>query len=151
LEPTATAYPDAIKALEEADYIILGPGSLHTSIIAALLPQGIKEAIGRSKAKLIYVLGNAINANGETGPETVSGLINTLNRYLPRKADIALLNSHKLSKEQGGYYDEKGWQELVRDKENWEGLNVVEADYERNGGGLSAERLGPVLTEILGY
>lgn len=149
LEPSAQAYPDAVKVIEEADYIILGPGSLYTSIIATLLPQGIKEAIAESKAKLIYVTGNATHANGETGPETVSGLINTLNSYLPRKIDIALFNIHKLDDKQCDYYDEKQWKELAQDRENWGGLNVVEDDYERAGGGLCAEKLGKVLARIL--
>jgi len=149
LEPETKAYFGAVEAIKEADFIVLGPGSLYTSIIAALLPQGIKEAIAESKAKLIYVTGNAIHANGETGPETVSGLINTLTSYLPRKIDIALFNTHKLDDKQCDYYDEKQWKELVQDRENWGGLNVVEDDYERDGGGLCAEKLGRILEKIL--
>ena len=147
--PKVKAYDGAKEVINSADYIIFSPGSLYTSVIAAILPDGFKDAIADSKAKLIYVTGNAIHANGETGPETVGGLINTLTSYLPRKIDIALFNTHKLDDKQCDYYDEKQWKELAQDRENWGGLNVVEDDYERDGGGLCAEKLGRILAKIL--
>src|SRR5207253_5146177 len=50
-EPT----PEAIAAIEEADLIVLGPGSLYTSILPNLLVKGIAEAILRSAARKLYV------------------------------------------------------------------------------------------------
>ena len=149
LDPDVSAYAGAIQAIKDADVIVLGPGSLYTSIIAALLPRGIKEAIGESKAKLIYITGNAIHANGETGPETVSGLVSDLRKYLPRKIDIVLFNLRQLNETQKKYYEEKGWKELIVDRENWAGLNMIEDDYEREGGGLCAEKLEKILGRIL--
>ena len=58
LEPSGNIYKDAKEKIEEADCILLGPGSLYCSVIASLLPNGVKEAINKSKAKLIYVAGN---------------------------------------------------------------------------------------------
>ncbi len=49
------APPPVIVALEEADQIILGPGSLFTSVLAAIAVPGIKEAINRSSATTVYV------------------------------------------------------------------------------------------------
>ena len=89
---------------------------------------GIKEAIGESKAKLIYITGNAIHANGETGPETVSGLVSDLRKYLPRKIDIVLFNLRQLNETQKSIMKQKGWKELIVDRENWAGLNMVEDD-----------------------
>jgi uncharacterized cofD-like protein len=57
--------PDAVLAIEAADIIILGPGSLYTSIIPNLLVDGITEAISDSKAKKIYIC-NVMTQPGET-------------------------------------------------------------------------------------
>jgi uncharacterized cofD-like protein len=65
LPETAAATPRAIEAIEGADQVILGPGSLLTSTIAAMRVPGITEAINRSPADLIYV-GNLVTQDGET-------------------------------------------------------------------------------------
>lgn len=66
LEPTtAEASESALDSIGEADQIILGPGSLYTSVIAAMLVPGITEAINRSPAQLVYVA-NLITQDGET-------------------------------------------------------------------------------------
>jgi uncharacterized cofD-like protein len=62
---TAAATPRAIRSIEDADQIILGPGSLMTSTIAAMRVPGITEAINRSRAQLVYVA-NLITQDGET-------------------------------------------------------------------------------------
>lgn len=56
---------DCIKSIEDADLIILGPGSLYTSIIPNLLVEGVTDAIKRSKAKVVYVA-NIMTQKGET-------------------------------------------------------------------------------------
>lgn len=63
--PDAKATPEAIEAILDAELIILGPGSLYTSIIPNLLIPGITNAIKQSKAKRIYVC-NVITQAGET-------------------------------------------------------------------------------------
>jgi uncharacterized cofD-like protein len=62
---SAAASPRAIEVIEEADYVILGPGSLMTSTIAALRVPGITEAVNRTSADLIYVA-NLVTQDGET-------------------------------------------------------------------------------------
>ena len=56
---------DVLKAIEEADYIIMGPGSLYTSIIPNLVISKVSEKIRESKAKKIYVC-NVMTQHGET-------------------------------------------------------------------------------------
>ncbi len=56
---------DCIKSIEDADLIILGPGSLYTSIIPNLLVEGVTDAIKRSNAKVVYVA-NIMTQKGET-------------------------------------------------------------------------------------
>ena len=66
LEPQKPkALPHAIDAILSADMIILGPGSLYTSIIPNLLVDGIVQALEKSKAPKIYVL-NIMTQDGET-------------------------------------------------------------------------------------
>jgi len=68
---------DAIKAIEEADVIVLGPGSLYTSILPNLLVPGVADAIRRAKALKVYVC-NIMTEPGETDGYTVSQHIKAL-------------------------------------------------------------------------
>ena len=66
LEPAgASAYPEAVQAILEADMIVLGPGSLYTSVMPNLLVGGVREAIQRSNAMKVYVC-NVATQPGET-------------------------------------------------------------------------------------
>ncbi len=67
LEPEwPTAYPPALDAINAADVIVIGPGSLYTSLIPNLLVDGVAQAIRESHALRIYVC-NVANMRGETG------------------------------------------------------------------------------------
>ena len=67
--PRAT--PEAVEAILSADLIIIGPGSLYTSIIPNLLIQGIPESIKQSQAKKLYVC-NVMTQEGETNDYSVA-------------------------------------------------------------------------------
>lgn len=62
---TLAPYPPALDAIRRADLIVLGPGSLFTSIIATLLVPGIVDAIRESRAKVLFVCSLA-DVQGET-------------------------------------------------------------------------------------
>lgn len=150
LEPACLAYPEAQKAIESADYIIISSGSLYTSLIATLLPAGIKEAIDENKkAKIIYVTGNAYRLDGETGPERLSDFVLQLEKYLPRKIDLVIHNNHKLTKKQKEFYKEKNWGVFAFDKENLKNTKIKSMDFENETGGLSSLKLGPILKSVL--
>lgn len=61
----ASASESALEAIAEADHIVVGPGSLFTSLMAVLVVPGITEAINRSNARLTYVA-NLYTQDGET-------------------------------------------------------------------------------------
>src|SRR5215470_15779269 len=63
------ALPEAVDALERAHLIVLGPGSLYSSLVAALLPHGIADAITRSRARVVHVM-NLMTEPGETDGHT---------------------------------------------------------------------------------
>ena len=71
------ALPEALTAIREADMIVLGPGSLYTSIIPNLLVDGVAEAIQASDALKVYVC-NVMTQEGETEGYTVSDHIAAL-------------------------------------------------------------------------
>ncbi|HEY9625875.1 MAG TPA: gluconeogenesis factor YvcK family protein [Coleofasciculaceae cyanobacterium] len=71
------ALPKAVQAIDEADYIIIGPGSLYTSIIPNLLVPEITDAIARAQVPRIYVC-NIMTQPGETDGYTVSDHIRTI-------------------------------------------------------------------------
>jgi len=146
LEPKANLFEGATKAIEEADVILFGPGSLYCSIVATLLVDGMKEALQTSTAKLIYVVGNAYETIGEAGPTQLSDFIIELEQYLPRKLDTLIYNNHTLTSYEQSRYAEKQWSLIVSDTDD---ERVISGDYERSGGGLDPEKLGSLLKGII--
>ncbi|MEH2146205.1 gluconeogenesis factor YvcK family protein [Nostoc sp.] len=71
------AVPAAIKALKEADYIIIGPGSLYTSLIPNLLVPEIADAIAQTNVPRIYIC-NIMTQPGETEGYTVADHIRAI-------------------------------------------------------------------------
>jgi len=149
LEPTGDIYQEAEKAITEADYIIIGPGSLYCSVVATLLPKGVKIAIEQSKATLIGIVGNAYEQDGEAGPTKVSECIKEVEGYLPHQFDYIVYNDCKLSKQEKTYYQQRQWALYEFDKDNLSGYEIVQGDFEREGGGLNAEKLSQLLKPII--
>lgn len=99
LEPAAHAYYTAVRALERADGIVLGPGDLYSSVIPNLLVSGIPEAIASSTAKKIYVC-NLMTKHGETDGFDVHDFVRTLCRYLsPATLDLVIYNTAPISEQ----------------------------------------------------
>lgn len=88
------ALPAAIAAIAEADYIIIGPGSLYTSIIPNLLVPEIAEAISKSKVPRIYVC-NIMTQPGETEDYTVADHIKAIDDICHGKLFDAVLVHRK--------------------------------------------------------
>ena len=88
-----TALPEALDAIKDADLIILGPGSLYTSVIPNLLVSGISEAIEKSHAKKIYVC-NIMTQPGETDNYSVASHVNALIKHAKNRniLDAVLVN-----------------------------------------------------------
>jgi uncharacterized cofD-like protein len=84
------ALPAAIAAIQEADYIIMGPGSLYTSVISNLLVPEIAEAIAARNVPRIYVC-NIMTQPGETTGYTVADHIESIDRACGQKLFDAVL------------------------------------------------------------
>lgn len=150
LQPVVKIFEPAEQSLVEADYIVLGPGSLYTSIIPNLLVDGFADAVKNSKAKIVYVLGNGYELRGENGPTTMSGFVKALQQYLPRKIDIIIYNTEDLGVKEKRFYVDKHWGVAARDvKELQNDYELIGHQFEREGGGLSKEKLGEAFKEYL--
>ena len=75
------AYPDAVRAILEADVIVIGPGSLYTSVMPNLLVRDILRAIRASRAVKIYVC-NIATQRGETQGFTLQDHVEALERHV---------------------------------------------------------------------
>ncbi len=144
MEPKVEANDHAIDMITKADYIFFGPGSLYCSIVASILPTGMREAIDQSKAKLVYVVGNAYEREGETGPTTLSGFISHLERYLPRSLDFILHNDTELQAEQRERYFEKKWG-IIDSSDKINDGRVLSSSFESDIGGLCPNKLANLL------
>jgi len=153
LQPTPALDEGAKQAIEHADAIVFGPGSLYCSIIATLAVEGMqKEVVRSSRAQLIYVIGNSFETHGETGPTSVSDAIHELEAFLPRPLDAIIYNNHRLTKKEEEHYKERGWSPLEFDFHAQHEPRLITADYEKDpkdGAGLSPQKLGRVLHDVI--
>jgi uncharacterized cofD-like protein len=88
------ALPAAIKAIEEADYIIIGPGSLYTSLIPNLLVREIADAIAATDIPRIYIC-NIMTQPGETDGYSVSDHIQAIDKACDNKKLFDAVLVHK--------------------------------------------------------
>ena len=90
---------EALQAIKEADAVVMGPGSLYTSVISNLLVKKISSAVRRSSALKIYI-SNVMTQPGETDNFTVSDHIKTLRKYGGRDiVECVIANSGKIPKD----------------------------------------------------
>ncbi|MEG0035688.1 MAG: YvcK family protein [Oscillospiraceae bacterium] len=109
------ALHESVEAIENAELLLLGPGSLYTSIIPNLLVDGIAEAIANSDAVRIYVL-NVTTEDGETEGYSASDHVRALFSHSGRKLfDYCLANSTELPKEISARYSAQGAGQTVVD------------------------------------
>jgi len=78
--PNPPALKAALKALDEADYIVIGPGSLYTSVIPNLLVPEIQQAIAEADVPRIYIC-NIMTQPGETDNYTVSDHLKAIDKH----------------------------------------------------------------------
>lgn len=81
LRPAAKPNRDALKAIQEANLIIIGPGDLYTSIIPNLLVTGVVRAMRYSRARKVYIC-NLMTKYGETNGFSAVDFLKTIENYL---------------------------------------------------------------------
>ncbi len=127
-QPTAT--PEAIRAIKDARIIVLGPGSLYTSIIPNLLIKEITDVISASGAIKVYVC-NIMTQPGETGDYSASSHIKALIAHShPKIFDYCILNNGEISASSLKRYKEQNSVPVEIDTQNIRklGFRVIEDD-----------------------
>lgn len=98
LKPEAKILPEARKAILEADLVVLGPGSLYTSVITNILVKGMGEAIRKSGAKKVYIA-NVMTQVNQTHGYTLSRHVREVEKYLGKGVlDFVVFNTRKPAK-----------------------------------------------------
>ncbi|MGA2285794.1 MAG: gluconeogenesis factor YvcK family protein, partial [Dehalococcoidia bacterium] len=118
------ANPDAVRAILNADMIVVGPGSLFTSVMPNLLVDGIRQAIQASPALKVYVC-NVATQRGETDSFAVSDHFEVLNRHMGGHLfHYVLANSNT----RGRLPEKAQSQAVLVDKTALDGARVITAD-----------------------
>ena len=100
--------PAAIEAIDQADLILLGPGSLYTSVLPNLLIPEIAAAIARSKAPRVYIA-NLMTQPGETTGYALADHICAIQEHVPRRViDCVIANRQAVSPEVARRYRAQG-------------------------------------------
>lgn len=131
LSEEAEAYEEAIKAIEEADFIIAGPGDLYTSTICNIIVNGISEAIKNSKGKYIFI-NNLMTKKGQTHWMKASDLVAEVSRYSQRQPDYVLLNNGEIPAPTLKRYEEKGEFIIVDDLQDGSEYQIIRTDIVAN-------------------
>ena len=115
---------DVLKAIEEADYIIMGPGSLYTSIIPNLVISKVSEKIRESNAKKIYVC-NVMTQHGETDNYSVCDHILAINKHVEGNIfDLVIANSREFDDSILSKYHKEKQEPVKIDQEKIEELGI---------------------------
>ena len=115
---------DVLRAIEEADYIIMGPGSLYTSIIPNLVISNVSEKIRESNAKKIYVC-NVMTQHGETDNYSVCDHILAINKHVEGNIfDLVIANSREFDDSILSKYHKEKQEPVKIDHEKIEELGI---------------------------
>lgn len=115
---------EALVAIRTADAVVLGPGSLYTSIIPNLLVKGIPEALARTRAIKIYVC-NVMTQPGETGGYTVSAHLRAIQEHAGELIDYAVVNTGQVPYRLRARYRQEGAEPVVADFDEIEKLGIT--------------------------
>jgi uncharacterized cofD-like protein len=127
LRPKAKVFPATKGAVKEADLITFGPGDLYSSIICCFLPQGMKDALKKTKAKKVLIV-NPMTKKGETNNFSVLDFTNEVEKYIGTYLDYVIYNNKIPAKQRLKKYK----------KQHPEFLNLVKIDK-----GLNEKKLAP--------
>jgi len=92
LEPHPHANPEALRAIKNADAIVIGPGNLYSSLVPNLLVKGIPEAIRKSKAKKILIC-NLMTRMDQMNKNSVAGFTREIESFIGGPLDAIIYNN----------------------------------------------------------
>lgn len=152
--PSVPTTPEVIRAIEEADLIVLGPGSLYTSVLCNLAVEEVRQAILRSRAPLVFVC-NVTTQPGETDGYTFADHLEAVFQFLPKeRVNYVLVNGEKPGGEMLERLTQLGAEPVLAEGNEWDFPGkVLEApllspEYPtRHDSGRLAQALAGILLE----
>ncbi len=122
-------FSEAVEEIQKADIIVIGPGSLYTSLITNLLVVGIRNAIRNSKATKIYVC-NIVTQPGQTDHYKVSDHIKAVTKYLGEGVlDYVIVNNNIPRNDIIDRYQKEGAEVVLMDEGVYNlNINVKKSD-----------------------
>ena len=141
------AVPQALEAIAGADLVVLGPGSVYTSIVPNLLIPGVRDALARTRARVVYVC-NVMTQPGETDDHSAADHLRALFRHgAAGVIDDVLVNDTPASRELAAVYRAGGAAPVAVDDRELAALGVRvvhgrlahEGDYFRHDAGRLAD------------
>jgi uncharacterized cofD-like protein len=122
--PNAPAMPETLEAIERADLITIGPGSLYTSIITNLLVQGVPTALANAKGVRVYICNLMTQANESLGLTASEHIERIYEHTRAPIFDYAIVNTAPFSPETLARYAAQNAAPIVADIERIEKLGV---------------------------
>ena len=144
-----SVYPPVIDEIRSAHSIIIGPGDLFTSIIPSLIVPGVKEALQKTRAQLLYVI-NIMTKFGETHQFSGRDFVVKLEESIERKLDGIVYNTVKPDEDLLARYRDQKAQFVQVDNSDgwWEERRLYAADLLETSGGIVRHHPGK-LAEII--
>ncbi|MDR0880398.1 MAG: YvcK family protein [Clostridioides sp.] len=123
--PNVKPLGDVLNAIYDADVVVIGPGSLYTSVIPNLLIEGVADAIIETNAPKIYI-SNIMTQPGETGGYDVVDHIEAIEKHIGENyIDCVITNNEILPVEVLEHYQEKGAEQVFLDKKQADKLDKM--------------------------
>jgi uncharacterized cofD-like protein len=122
--PDAAPLPETLDAIERADLITVGPGSLYTSLITNLLVQGMPSALAKARGVRVYVCNLMTQANESLGLSASQHIERIYEHTHAPIFDYALVNTEPFSADTLARYAAQGADPIVADIERIEALGV---------------------------
>lgn len=120
--------PGIVEAIQKADAIVIGPGSLYTSVIPNLLIKNVAKAIRESKAYKIYV-SNIVTENGHTDDYSLSDHIKAIEEHAGKNIiDYCICDNGDIVPEIIRKYNKAGASLVDIDKDNVKGITIIRED-----------------------
>jgi uncharacterized cofD-like protein len=138
--PDPPAHPEAVEAICDADHILLGPGSLFTSLIATLIVPGIRKAMQETTARRIFVC-NTRMQKGETDGLDAAAHVDAVLAHAGAFCIDTVVVQSPVVESDGVAVDQRALA--------YSGIEVIEADVAGPDGGHDPQRLAEVVSRLV--
>lgn len=151
LEPEPTAHPPALRAIGDADVVLLGPGSLFTSVLPHLAVPQLAAALASARGPRVYVC-NVMTQPGETDGFDAADHLARVLEAVPGAVDVVVVHEGPLDPEAAAAYAAQGQEPVPVDEERLRalGVRIVTGDLAEAGSVVrhSPEALAAVLLAL---